>query len=343
MPELNNNELSLKDKVVLIAVVFALGIVFLAFKFNVDSFTNNILTAGIFIATVTLVSVAYLQLKGINITCEEESKHNQAEFIFNFSKDFFTKETRIIIMLIDKNAIEYNETQGCFRLNESVNDILLDIKDRDLIKDIYSVFEIDDFIGHFDDIGSFLKKGMIDITDVCNYFGWYINTCWHNEEIRKYLDTQKPLFKNFEYIAGEVSKHCNYQKASSAKLPHDGAYTRMKPSKIHGVGVFAIRNIPKDTYIFSGDNSNMVCVDKSVIEKQEVEIRKLYDDFCIIKGNKYYCPDNFNNMNVGWYLNESKDNPNVRCDNNYDFYAIRDIEKGEELTVDYSTFSDYPE
>ena len=62
----------------------------------------------------------------------------------------------------------------------------------------------------------------------------------------------------------------------------------------------------------------------------------------MIEGNKYYCPDNFNNLNVGWYLNESKENPNVRCDDNYDFYALRDIKKDEELTVDYATFSEYP-
>ena len=126
------------------------------------------------------------------------------------------------------------------------------------------------------------------------------------------------------------------------KLPHDGVFTRLRPSTIHGIGVFAIRDITKDTYIFTGDNSKMTWVTKSEIENQEPEIKKLYDDFCIIEGNKYYCPDNFNNLKVGWYLNESKENPNVRCDDNYDFYALRDIKKDEELTVDYATFSEYP-
>lgn len=125
-------------------------------------------------------------------------------------------------------------------------------------------------------------------------------------------------------------------------LPHNGVFTRLRPSMIHGVGVFAIKDIPKDTNIFTGDNSKMVWVNKGEIEKQEPAIRDLYDDFCIIQGNKYYCPDNFNNLSVGWYLNESKDNPNVGCDDNYDFYALRDIKKDEELTVDYSTFSEYP-
>jgi hypothetical protein len=38
-------------------------------------------------------------------------------------------------------------------------------------------------------------------------------------------------------------------------------------------------------------------------------------------------------------MNESK-KPNTRCDENYDFYALRAVDSGEELTVDYSTFSD---
>jgi len=129
---------------------------------------------------------------------------------------------------------------------------------------------------------------------------------------------------------------------SVCNRPHDSVYTRLAPSNIHGVGVFAIRDIPKDANIFSGDSSKMVWVDRSEIENSDVEIKKLYDDFCIIKGNKYCCPDNFNNLTVGWYLNESTDDPNVRCDEKFDFYALRDIKKGEELTVDYSTFSEYP-
>lgn len=128
----------------------------------------------------------------------------------------------------------------------------------------------------------------------------------------------------------------------NTKLPHDGVFTRLRPSKIHGIGVFAIRDIPKDTYIFTGDNSKIVWVNKIEVDGQEPAIQELYNDFCIIQGSKYYCPDNFNNLNVGWYLNESKENPNVRCDDNYDFYALRDIEKDEELTVNYSTFSEYP-
>jgi SET domain-containing protein len=47
-------------------------------------------------------------------------------------------------------------------------------------------------------------------------------------------------------------------------------------------------------------------------------------------------------LTVGWYLNQSKENPNVLCTDDYDFIALRDIKKGEELAVDYSTYSEHP-
>jgi SET domain-containing protein len=47
-------------------------------------------------------------------------------------------------------------------------------------------------------------------------------------------------------------------------------------------------------------------------------------------------------LTPAWFLNESK-KPNTRCDDNYDFYTLREIRPGEELTVDYETFSDYPD
>jgi len=120
---------------------------------------------------------------------------------------------------------------------------------------------------------------------------------------------------------------------------HINVYTRLAPSKIHGVGVFAIKNIPKNTNIFSADNSRLVQVSAITVRKQPPRIKKLYDDFCVVKGDKYICPDNFNNLTVAWYLNNSK-KPNVRCDKNYDFFARRNIRSGEELTVDYSAYSD---
>jgi SET domain-containing protein len=124
-----------------------------------------------------------------------------------------------------------------------------------------------------------------------------------------------------------------------AKLPHLGVFVRLKPSRIHGIGVFAIRDIPKGTYVFSGDNDEMVWVKASGTNHLEKEVKKLYRDFCVSRDGKYGCPKNFNLLTPAWYLNHSK-KPNMTADKNYDFYSTRRIKKGEELTVDYETYND---
>ena len=124
-------------------------------------------------------------------------------------------------------------------------------------------------------------------------------------------------------------------------LPHQGVYTRLRPSHIHGVGVFAIRKIPRGTYIFAQDDEPIVWVDKKSIRKLPKSVRELYDDFCIIKGSRYGCPKSFDCLTPSWYLNHSN-NPNVASDQEVRFYALRDIKKGEELTVDYRTYSEMP-
>lgn len=130
-----------------------------------------------------------------------------------------------------------------------------------------------------------------------------------------------------------------------SNFPHFGVYTRIKRSKVdkNGVGVFAIRSIKKGTNIFSTDTAKMVPVDGKQIKRLPKEIKKLYEDFCVIKkkknGKTYLCPRNFNVLTVAWYINDS-DDPNVRCDKYYDFFALRNIRAGEELTAEYSTYSD---
>jgi hypothetical protein len=69
----------------------------------------------------------------------------------------------------------------------------------------------------------------------------------------------------------------------------------------------------------------------------------LYRDFSIFNKESatFGCPTNFNRLTISWYLNQPKpgDPPNVYC-KSYNFYALRKIEVGEELTVDYSKYSD---
>lgn len=125
-------------------------------------------------------------------------------------------------------------------------------------------------------------------------------------------------------------------------MPHYGVYTRIRPSRRGGVGVFAIRNIKKGTQLFYGDDDKIVWVRREKLRRLPREIRRLYEDFCIITnmGRRYGCPANFNRLTVAWYLNSSS-KPNVYCDKNYRFVAKRDIRAGEELTVDYSTYNEF--
>jgi SET domain-containing protein len=127
-------------------------------------------------------------------------------------------------------------------------------------------------------------------------------------------------------------------------MPHDGVYARIMPSKIRGVGVFAIRNIPKGAKLFEPDDGELVWMKKSALKLDELPlgIRQLYDDFCPIKdkGETYGCPRNFNSITIAWYVNHSE-TPNVGCDEDYTFFALRDILSGEELTADYRTYNEF--
>jgi SET domain-containing protein len=48
----------------------------------------------------------------------------------------------------------------------------------------------------------------------------------------------------------------------------------------------------------------------------------------------YSTPKNFNRMSVGWFLNHSNE-PNACNDENYNYFALKDIPKGKEILIDY--------
>jgi hypothetical protein len=100
--------------------------------------------------------------------------------------------------------------------------------------------------------------------------------------------------------------------------------------------------------LFSGDSDELFWVDSSDLPKS-ANLRKFYEDFAIVKADakgkpkRYGCPVHFNRLTMSWYLNDPKpgEKPNVRCDEAFEFYALRDIKRGEELTVDSTAYSDH--
>lgn len=123
--------------------------------------------------------------------------------------------------------------------------------------------------------------------------------------------------------------------------PHDGVYTRIGASRVHGVGVIAIRDIPRGTLVFRGESERVVWASRAAVRRLPAAIRSLYEDFGMVSGDRIGVPPNLNRLSVGWYVNHSN-RPNVEARDDGRFVALRRIRAGEELTADYRTFVDEP-
>lgn len=124
-------------------------------------------------------------------------------------------------------------------------------------------------------------------------------------------------------------------------------YCRLLPSKIEGVGVFAVREIPKGKNPFFGiKEKNWVKISTQELKKLDKNILKMIDDFFVIEkdGSVYIPEDGLNSVDVSFFVNNSK-NPNLKIVGNgkeeaTNFKTIRKIKKGEELTVSYATYDE---
>lgn len=108
----------------------------------------------------------------------------------------------------------------------------------------------------------------------------------------------------------------------------------LKPSQ-HGIGIFAVHDIKAGTYLrLFGDEIEFY---RSVTRKK-TDIPELFRQYCIDRGDLLDCPKDFGCMKIGWYLNHSK-MPSA-YHRNYQYYALRDIKTGEEITIDYNTLEE---
>lgn len=123
------------------------------------------------------------------------------------------------------------------------------------------------------------------------------------------------------------------------RVPHDGVYARIGPSRVHGVGVLAIRDIPAGALVFSGESERIAWVSRAAVRRLPAAVRSLYEDFGMVWGDQLAVPPSLNMLSVGWYVNHA-DRPNVEAGDDGRFRTLRRIRKGEELTADYRTFVD---
>ena len=129
-------------------------------------------------------------------------------------------------------------------------------------------------------------------------------------------------------------------------LPHEKVYTRLGVSNITGtpmIGIFAICDIPNGTELFEGDPlPTLVKVNATEVELLPEKIKQLYHDFCPLNEGFYDCPPSFDQMGQSWYVNHSE-TPNVEMSKDYEHLnAISDIKEGDEILINYHTFSEIP-
>ena len=111
----------------------------------------------------------------------------------------------------------------------------------------------------------------------------------------------------------------------------------LKPSPVHGIGVFAIADIPKGfREIFSRAVGEWIRVPIAEVEKLPEHSRSLVETYCLFDETDYFVPDyGFRVMDLVNYLNHSSD-PNVVSVNDGEYFeSLREIKTGEELFVDY--------
>lgn len=124
-------------------------------------------------------------------------------------------------------------------------------------------------------------------------------------------------------------------------VPHRNLYTRLQVSRERGIGVFAIREIPQGTRLFVGDAGATVRFPLAAFDAiEDAAVRQVYLDFCPLVDGAFVAPVDLNQLTMAWYMNHSRE-PNVAADPQLHFTTARLVRTGEELTIDYTRFSDH--
>ena len=113
------------------------------------------------------------------------------------------------------------------------------------------------------------------------------------------------------------------------------------PSKIHGVGIFAIDDINKGDLIFEYSNKNTNKLSKKTLN--QIDISKNQQD---VLSRMYYADEEAiyikHDQDIHWvnFMNHSK-NPNMIYSLNK-YFAKRNVKANEELTLDFTAKQYHP-
>ena len=111
----------------------------------------------------------------------------------------------------------------------------------------------------------------------------------------------------------------------------------LKPSGVHGIGVFAACDIPKGyKTLFSRNTGGWILLSFAEAEKLPPQAKEHIETYYLYDQENYFIPDHgCKIMDMANYLNHSN-NPNIVSVNEGEYFeTLRDIKQGEELFVDY--------
>lgn len=151
-----------------------------------------------------------------------------------------------------------------------------------------------------------------------------------------FIDPLTPLF--IQLLSSQIRQEhfLMIDKATLLKHLREDVYCRIDASPIHGVGVFAMRTIPK------GVDPLKSLVPRDEIELKSADIAGLpegvlaqMEKYCFFDGDQILASANgLNTVDMAIYINHSK-SPNLRLVAPGQFETMRTIKKGEELVMDY--------
>ncbi len=110
---------------------------------------------------------------------------------------------------------------------------------------------------------------------------------------------------------------------------------KIAPSKIHGVGVFAMRDIAKDETLYADATPKIYTLTYSELNKLRPEIREMIIEHWapIINGSYFAFPT----TRIQAYINHA-DRPNYDAQRDMMF---KDVKSGEEITENYRCIKNY--
>lgn len=132
------------------------------------------------------------------------------------------------------------------------------------------------------------------------------------------------------------------ERKTIARHLAEEVHCRIGVSALHGVGVIAVRRIPKGTRVLRSTLSTRdIRVPKSDLKTLPVATRRLLEAFCEQDRRSFWLPRaGMNTFSLYQHLNHSK-KPNVMLVKPGHYLTTREIGAGEELTLDYdSTFGE---